>query len=144
MRGDLANRCHTIRRRLRKTCPPATAGGSDFLAEGTGLEPASDKCAVVFKTTALPVRLPFQKNFGLRIAECEFASSKPAVFEAEIRNPQFLLVHVIGLAPTKDNQVRLIYSQVPLLLSHTCKIDLRSQISNLRFQIPDRFVLKNR
>ena len=32
------------------------------------------------------------------------------------------LVHVVGLAPTKDNQVRLIYSQVLLLLSHTCKI----------------------
>ena len=48
MRGDLANRCHTIRRRLHR------------LAEGTGLEPASDKCAVVFGTTALPVRLPFR------------------------------------------------------------------------------------
>ena len=31
MRGDLANRCQTIRRRLHR------------LAEGTGLEPASDK-----------------------------------------------------------------------------------------------------
>ena len=50
MRGDLANRCHTVRRRLHR------------LAEGTGLEPASDKCAVVFGTTALPVRLPF-RNF---------------------------------------------------------------------------------
>lgn len=50
VRGDLANRCHTIRRRLH------------LLAEGTGLEPASDKCAVVFGTTALPVRLPFQEN----------------------------------------------------------------------------------
>ena len=30
MRGDLANRCHTIRRRLHR------------LAEGTGVEPASD------------------------------------------------------------------------------------------------------
>ena len=52
MRGDLANRCHTIRRRLHR------------LAEGTGLEPASDKCAVVFGTTALPVRLPFRKKFS--------------------------------------------------------------------------------
>ena len=55
MRGDLANRCHTIRRRLHR------------LAEGTGLEPASDKCAVVFKTTALPVRLPFREILILRI-----------------------------------------------------------------------------
>ena len=31
MRGDLANRCHTIRRRLHR------------LAEGTGIEPASDE-----------------------------------------------------------------------------------------------------
>lgn len=44
----------------RKHRPPATAGGADSLAEGTGLEPASDQCAVVFGTTALPVRLPFQ------------------------------------------------------------------------------------
>ena len=29
--------------------------------EGTGVEPASDKRAVVFGTTALPVRLPFQR-----------------------------------------------------------------------------------
>jgi hypothetical protein len=40
-----------------------------------------------------------------------------------------ILVHVVGLAPTKDNQVRLIYSQVPLLLSHTCASEF--QISNL-------------
>ena len=58
--------------------------------------------------------------------------------------PKMFLVHVVGLAPTKDNQVRLIYGQVLLLLSHTCTIDLRSQISNLRFQNSDRFVLKNR
>ena len=58
MRGDLANRCHTVRRRLHR------------LAEGTGLEPASAKCAVVFGTTALPVRLPFQEEF--RIANCGF------------------------------------------------------------------------
>ena len=55
VRGDLANRCHTIRRRLHR------------LAEGTGLEPASDKCAVVFGTTALPVRLPFQDIFDFRL-----------------------------------------------------------------------------
>src|SRR5215467_6860492 len=32
------------------------------LAEGTGVEPASDERAVVFWTTALPVRLPFREN----------------------------------------------------------------------------------
>ena len=31
-----------------------------------------------------------------------------------------MVVHVVGLAPTKDDHVRLIYSQVPLLLGHTC------------------------
>ena len=34
------------------------------LAEGTGLEPASDIRAVVFGTTALPVRLPFHDLAG--------------------------------------------------------------------------------
>ena len=54
--------------------PPTTAGGSDILAEGTGVEPASDKCAVVFGTTALPVRLPFQ-HFRLAIGDCRFLGS---------------------------------------------------------------------
>jgi len=40
----------------------------NVLAEGTGLEPASDKCAVVFGTTALPVRLPFQNIFDCQLA----------------------------------------------------------------------------
>ena len=32
------------------------------MAEGTGVEPASDRRAVVFGTTALPVRLPFRED----------------------------------------------------------------------------------
>ena len=47
------------------------------------------QCAVVFKTTALPVRLPFHPES---------------------------LVHVVGLATTKGCKVHLIYSQEPLLL----------------------------
>ena len=53
MRGDLANRGHTIRRRLHR------------LAEGTGLEPASDKMRGSFRDYCLTVRLPFQ-NLDLR------------------------------------------------------------------------------
>src|SRR2546429_8925182 len=105
MRGDLANRCHTIRRRLHR------------LAEGTGVEPASDKCAVVFGTTALPVRLPFQEEF--RIANCGFALGplpfavlagtlgfEPRISILETDGlllayiPKRFLVHVVGLAPT--------------------------------------------
>ena len=40
---------------------------------------------------------------------------------------------MVGLAPTKDTQVRLIYSQVLLLLSHTCirnAFDSRSYINS--------------
>ena len=129
MRGDLANRCHTIRRRLHR------------LAEGTGLEPASDKCAVVFGTTALPVRLPFQE---ILICEFEIRLAGTPGFEPRISGlesdglplayaPKEFLVHVVGLAPTKDNQVRLIYSQVLLLLSHTCTFGI--QISNLACKI---------
>ena len=56
MRGDLANRCHTIRRRLQ-------FGGRDRTRT------RKRQCAVVFKTTALPVRLPFLKNlFPLEMA----------------------------------------------------------------------------
>ena len=39
MRGDLANRCHTIRRRLRKLSADLT-DGFDILAEGEGVEPS--------------------------------------------------------------------------------------------------------
>jgi hypothetical protein len=48
----------------RQTENRQLAIGSD-LAGGTGLEPASDKCAVVFGTTALPVRLPFLRKPSL-------------------------------------------------------------------------------
>ncbi len=68
LRGDLANRCHTVRRRLQNCFSQ-----EEVLEEGTGVEPASDKCAVVFGTTALPVRLPFQEEF--RIANCELRIS---------------------------------------------------------------------
>src|SRR2546429_7687549 len=82
MRGDLANRCHTIRRRLHR------------LAEGTGVEPASDKCAVVFGTTALPVRLPFRT---FPIFNCRLP------IDSESRRPiGNELMHVVGLAPTKS------------------------------------------
>src|SRR5437660_6891773 len=73
MRGDLANRCHTIRRRLHR------------LAEGTGLEPASDKCAVVFKTTALPVRLPFQKQNDLWSSFLNFETFRTPMGEPSTR-----------------------------------------------------------
>ena len=66
MRGDLANRCHTVRRRLQNCFSQ-----EEVLEEGTGVEPASDKRAVVFGTTALPVRLPFQKG----ISDCELRIS---------------------------------------------------------------------
>src|SRR6059036_2301947 len=79
MRGDLANRCHTIRRRLQRfriadvglrigvfasfLIEPIRiphSAMSNRLAEGTGVEPASDKCAVVFGTTPLQVSLPLR------------------------------------------------------------------------------------
>jgi hypothetical protein len=66
MSGDLANRCHTVRRRLQNCFSQ-----EEVLEEGTGVEPASDKRAVVFGTTALPVRLPFQKG----ISDCELRIS---------------------------------------------------------------------
>jgi hypothetical protein len=118
MRGDLANRCHTVRRRLRKTCPPATAGGSDNLAEGEGVEPSRRIARPGFQDQLranarhLP-NLAGTPGFEPRISGLE-SDGLPLAYA-----PREFLVHVVGLAPTKDNQVRLIYSQVPLLLSHT-------------------------
>ena len=59
-RGDLANRCHTVRRRLQLV----------NWRKGQDLNLQATECAVVFGTTALPVRLPFQEEF--RIANCGF------------------------------------------------------------------------
>ena len=103
LRGDLANRCHTVRRRLQNCFSQ-----EEVLEEGTGVEPASDKCAVVFGTTALPVRLPFQEEF--RIANCGFRICS--------------WLFALGPLPfaVLANSGRLIYSQVLLLLSHTCKM----------------------
>ena len=50
---------HAIAPRLSGPLPYQLGDASECLAEGTGLEPASDIRAVVFGTTALPVRLPF-------------------------------------------------------------------------------------
>src|SRR5438132_6159224 len=129
MRGDLANRCHTIRRRLHR------------LAEGTGLEPASDKCAVVFKTTALPVRLPFQEilicEFEIRMAGTPGFEPRISGFESDglplSLRPNKSLVHVVGLAPTKDNQVRLILQSG----AFAAQPHMQMEISDLKFQIPD-------
>ena len=130
-RGDLANRCHTVRRRLQVV---NWRKGQDLNLQATS--------AVVFKTTALPVRLPFQT---FSIADWRLPIDYFKRRKRPIKNRQLAiendLVHVVG---TYEVVGRLIYSQVLLLLSHTCEIDLRSQISQLRFQIPDRFVLKNR
>lgn len=43
-----------------------------FMEEGTGVEPASDKRAVVFKTTALPVRLPFLEKTCFKLCALSF------------------------------------------------------------------------
>lgn len=55
-----------------------------ILAEGTGLEPASDQGAVVFGTTALPVRLPF-RIFPAMSRAALTATSAGARFIAETR-----------------------------------------------------------
>ena len=59
------------------------------LAEGTGLEPASDIRAVVFGTTALPVRLPFRNLAGtlrveLRMSVLETAGLPLAYIPEEL------------------------------------------------------------
>src|SRR6266446_10953758 len=79
-RGDLANRCHTVRRRLQVV---NWRKGQESNLQATS--------AVVFGTTALPVRLPFQR----RISDCEFriadlcrTARMIARFQFEIRNSQ--------------------------------------------------------
>ena len=71
------------------------------MAEGTGLEPASDIRAVVFGTTALPVRLPFHDLAGtLRFELRKSVLETDGLPLAYI--PVVELMHVVGLAPTKD------------------------------------------
>jgi hypothetical protein len=70
------------------------------LAEGTGLEPASDTCAVVFGTTALPVRLPFRKELLLELAGAPGFEPRISGLESDglpvSLRPRNFLVHVIG------------------------------------------------
>src|SRR5712664_3841618 len=61
---------------------------SEVLAEGTGVEPASDKRAVVFGTTALPVRLPFRQHFRLPIGDCRLIVPSNTRGQSKIRNWQ--------------------------------------------------------
>ena len=63
MRGDLANRCHTIRRRLRKL-PADIAGGSDIMAEGEGVEPSRRIARPGFQDQ---LRATFQIGWDARI-----------------------------------------------------------------------------
>src|SRR5687768_2535609 len=85
--------------------------------------------AVVFKTTALPVRLPFPKDCGFQIAGCGVtaANQPPRAVNREIlSNPQ--------------SEIRNPKSPEP----HMQKMNLRFQISLSRFQIRDPSMLKNR
>ena len=62
----------------------------------------------------------------------------PTVFQnpkSAIRNPKLFLVHVVGLAPTKDNQVRLISEEG----AFAAEPHMHDQISNFKFNIPDDF-----
>ena len=68
LRDGLANRCHTVRRRLREILD--WRKGQDSNPQALS--------AVVFGTTALPVRLPFQEecqiaNFGFALSSLLFA-----------------------------------------------------------------------
>src|SRR5438132_10903712 len=74
----------------------------DRFTEGTGLEPASDKCAVVFGTTALPVRLPFPEEF--RIANCRMRICFIQQ-SFKIRNPKYeILSGACGRTRTYEGQ----------------------------------------
>ena len=104
------------------------------MAEGEGVEPSRRIARPGFqdqlRATArhLP-NLAGTPGFEPRISGLE-SDGLPLAY-----GPTETLVHVVGLAPTKDNQVRLIYSQVLLLLSHTCEMEFRFQISHARLQV---------
>ena len=105
------------------------------------LNPRDVLLGLVFKTSCAPPRATFQNlagtpGFEPRISGLE-SDGLPLAYAPKIPG-------ACGRTRTYEVVGRLIYSQVLLLLSHTCEIDLRSQISQLRFQIPDRLVLKNR
>ena len=91
MRGDLANRCHTIRRRLRS------------LAEGEGVEPSRRLARPGFqdqlRATArhLP-NLARTLRFELRTSILETDGLPVSL------HPCRTLVHVVGLAPTKSER----------------------------------------
>ena len=122
MRGDLANRCHTVRRRLHR------------LAEGEGVEPSRRIARPGFQDQLRATARHLPNLAGTPGFEPRISGLESDGLPVSLRRKKFL-VHVLGLAPTKDNQVRLIYSQVLFLLSHTCEMEFRFQISRARFQV---------
>src|SRR4029079_15843430 len=91
---------------------------------------------LVFRTSCAPPRTAFQINlagtpgFEPRISGLE-SDGLPLAYAPSIPG-------ACGRTRTYEVVRRLIYSQVLLLLSHTCAIDLRSQIiSDFKFEISD-------
>jgi hypothetical protein len=137
MRGDLANRCHTIRRRLRKL-PARFRRRSDILAEGEGVEPSRLLLGLVFKTSCAPPRATFQVVAGTPGFEPRISGLESDGLPVSLRPNESS--GACGRTRTYEVVRGLIYRQVLLLLSHTCGLKFRnshfkSQISNLRSQI---------
>ena len=129
MRGDLANRCHTIRRRLQivHPLPPVVLTIWRKVKESN---PRDVLLGLVFKTSCAPPRATFQHlagtpGFEPRISGLE-SDGLPLAYAPSTPG-------ACGRTRTYEVVRRLIYSQVLLLLSHTCE-----GISDLKFQIPDQ------
>ena len=111
------------------------------LAEGTGLEPASDKCAVVFKTTALPVRLPFQKQNDLWSSFLNFETFRTQMGEPSTRIK--VLRSKYKVLPLGACDRTRTYEVVGRLISKegafAAQPHMRNEISNFKFEDSKRF-----
>src|SRR5262245_36801122 len=75
---------------------------------------------VVFKTTALPVRLPFRRKtnfvlctlFFVRFLQKFKSQNQKQSTKNKVLSTFLLVVHAVGLEPTKFTEKPLIYSQV--------------------------------
>ena len=138
LRDGLANRCHTVRRRLLtisdyglriadsqdRTISPIRilhSAISSRLAEGYGVEPYTVISRRSFQDCLTHSTVGPSLNFwqGRSDLNRESRFWRPMVLPVSL-HPYGNLVHVVGLAPTKSLGGRPIYSRVPLLLSHTC------------------------
>jgi len=102
------------------------------LAEGEGVEPSRRIARPGFQDQLRATARHLPNVAGTPGFEPRISGLESDGLPVSLR-PNKSLVHVVGLAPTKDNQVRLISKEG----AFAAQPHMQMEISDLKFQIPD-------